>query len=192
MENARAAEFGEVVPANLLELIPVAYDELRRIARGRLAGLGPGQTLAPTELVNEAMLRLLQRSEIKFHGREHLIRVAVRAMHNILVDRARRRASVKRGGLQERVALDEALPIAPPADEMLRFDEACESLRKRSEQHYEVVLLRFYANMTVEEIAEVYGWSVRTVERQWTFAKAVLRQALGPNYPRESRVHATQ
>lgn len=164
-------------------LIKEAYDELRRVAHHGLAGLPPGQTFAPTELVNEALLRLLKHQGHQYQGKEHLIRVTALAMHNILVDRARQKRSAKHGGLHKRIEYDDNLPICAPADDMLAFNEACESLKARSPEQYELVLLRIYANLTIEEIAAMQGRSTRTVERQWTFAKAVLQAVMSPPVP---------
>lgn len=161
-------------------LIQDAYNELRRIAHHGMAALPAGQTIAPTELVNEALLRLLKRTKHQYQGKEHLIRVTVQAMHNILVDRARQKRTIKHGGLRKRMEWNEDLPITAPADDMLAFNEACESLKARSPEQCELVLLRIYANLTIEEIAAMQGRSVRTVERQWTFAKAVLQAVMSP------------
>jgi RNA polymerase sigma factor (TIGR02999 family) len=163
---------------DLAELIPLAYEELRRIARQRVAELRPGGTLAPTDLVNEVLLRLLKRSDRAYAGPDHLVRVAALAMHNVLVDRARRRVAAKRGGGAQRVELDDDLPIAAPAENMLCFHEACESVRSRSEEHFELILLRIYAGLSTEEIAIQRGQSTRTVERHWKFIKAVLHASL--------------
>lgn len=162
----------------LANLIPLAYDELRRIARVRVAALRPGGTLAPTDLVNEVLLRLLKRADRNYAGPEHLVRVAALAMHNVLVDRARRRVAVKRGGDAKRVELDDDLPIAAPAEDMICFQEACEAVRIRSEEDFELILLRIYAGLSTDEIAAQRGQSTRTVERHWKFVKAVLHASL--------------
>jgi RNA polymerase sigma factor (TIGR02999 family) len=164
----------------LAELIPFAYQELRRVARQRMAQNAATHTLTPTELVNEALLRLLKQAGRDYNDLDHLISVAALAMHDILVDRARRRAAIKRGGAAVRVALDDDLLVAEPADDMLVFNEACEVLRRRSESHFELVLLRVYAGMTNEEIAARRNQSTRTIERQWKFVKAVLFEHLHP------------
>src|SRR6478735_2698918 len=110
----------------LADLIPLAYEELRRLARHRMGQLRPGGTLSPTELVNEVLLRLLKHSGQQYNGTDHLLRVAAQAMHNVLVDRARRRTAAKRGGASRPISLDDDIPIAAPADQMLAFHEACE------------------------------------------------------------------
>jgi RNA polymerase sigma factor (TIGR02999 family) len=166
----------------LHDLIPLAYEELRRVARQRMDRLRPGATLSPTDLVNEVLLRLLRqdgKAGKEYEGADHLIRTAAQAMHNVLVDRARRRLAAKRGGAQaRRVDFDDNLPIAAPADDMLSFHEACETLRARSSEHHELLLLRIYAGMTNEQIAQQRGVSVRTIERQWRIVKAVMRAFL--------------
>lgn len=176
MSGNPAAEDG----SDLARLIPAAYDELRRIARRRMAELRPGGTLAPTDLVNEVLLRLLQSGgEQRYAGPDHLVRVAAQAMHNVLVDGARRRVAVKRGGGElKRVDLDDDLPIAAPADNMLRFDEVCEAVRLKSPDDYELILLRIYAGLSTAEIAAQRRQSERTIDRRWRFIKAVLHRSL--------------
>ena len=149
------------------------------MARRRMAERAGRITLTPTELVNEVLLRLLNRQGQSYNGTDHLISVAALAMHDVLVDRARRRAAEKRGGKGVHIPLDEDVAIAAPADDMLGFYEACEALRYRSEADFELVLLRVYAGLTNEEIAARRHQSTRTVERHWKFVKAVLREKLG-------------
>jgi len=172
--------WNSVNKGELNDLIPLAYEELRRVARQRLDRLKRGGTLSPTDLVNEVLLRLLNQDVREYHGTDHLIRTAAQAMHNVLVDRARRRVAAKRGGgaIPKRIDFDDDLPIAAPAEDMLSFSEACEELRKRSEDHYELLLLRIYAGMTLQEIAEQRKINVRTVERQWKIVKAVMKAFL--------------
>ena len=164
---------------NIRELIPLAYEELRRVARSRVAQCRPGGTLSPTDLVNEVLLRLLKYTGQQYNGADHLVRVAAEAMHNVLIDRARRRMAAKRGGRRQRIDFDDELPIAAPADDMLIFHEACEAIRTRSEPHFELLLLRIYAGLSTEEIATQRGQSTRTVERQWRSIKALLCESLG-------------
>jgi RNA polymerase sigma factor (TIGR02999 family) len=168
--------------ADLSEVIPRAYEELRRVARARVAQLQSGGTLAPTELVNEVLLRLLRSGDElaprQFHGAGHLIRVASIAMHGILVDHARRRDAIKRGGQRKRVDLDDDLPIVAPARDMLGLDDALQRLRATSEEHFELVMLRMYGGLSLEQIAQQRGVSRRTLERQWSYVKAVLHREL--------------
>lgn len=166
---------------SLEELIPLAYEELRRIARQRISQLRPDGTLAPTDLVHEVLLRLLQQCDGKsYNGTDHLIRVAALAMHNILVDAARRRASAKHGGNGKRVRLEDELPIAAPAEDMIGFYEACEVVKSHSQEHFDLILLRIYAGMSIEEIAAQRGQSTRTVERHWRFIRAILGEHMRP------------
>jgi len=169
-----------VKKGELNDLIPLAYEELRRVARQRMERVNPGGTLSPTDLVNEVLLRLLKQDSREYQGTDHLIRIAAQAMHNVLVDRARRRVAAKRGGgiKPRRIEFDEDLPIAAPAEDMLSFNEACEALRKRSEDHYELLLLRVYAGLTTQEIADQRKINVRTVERQWKIVKAIMKAFL--------------
>lgn len=176
-------------PAELRDLIPMAYDALRQAARHRMAHNAAGITLTPTDLVNEVLLRLLKREGVKYNGEDHLLSVAALAMHHILVDRARRRAAAKRGGFRIRVDLDDDLEIESPVEDMLGFHEACDGLRDYSEEHFELVLLRVYAGLSCKEIAVRRKQSCRTVERQWKFVKAVLQTRLRFD---ECRIHPAQ
>jgi RNA polymerase sigma factor (TIGR02999 family) len=160
--------------SEVAHLIPPAYEELRRIARRRMARLPPGCTLTPTDLVNEALLRLMGGQDCACDDVDHLIALAARAMHNVLVDRARRRSAAKRGGGGVRVALSDEYLAVSPAPDMLSFHEACETVRRRSEAHFELILLRVYAGLTAEEIARRRNQSARTVEREWRFVKKLL------------------
>lgn len=162
----------------LARLLPLVYEELRRVARERMAHLRPGGTIGPTDVVHEAILGLLRRSRQTYEGADHLIRVASLAMHSILVDGARRRAAAKRGGGLERLPFDDELPVAAPAADMLALDDALEKLKASSEVHYELFMLKVYAGMTLECIAESRGVSTRTVEREWRYVKAVLSREL--------------
>ena len=165
----------------LSDLIPLAYEELRRVARQRVAQLQRGGTLSPTDLVNEVLLRLLKQTSREYNGPEHLIRVASLAMHNVLVDRARARVAAKRGGRGRRVDLPDELPISAPAENMLALHEALEKLRTRSQQHFELVMLKIYAGLSLEDIAQQRGVSTRTLEREWSYVKAVLHRELNEN-----------
>jgi RNA polymerase sigma factor (TIGR02999 family) len=165
--------------ADLAELIPRAYDELRRLARARVARLAPGGTLSPTDLVNEVLLRLLKQEDHTYRGTDHLLCVAAQAMHNVLLDRARRRLAVKRGGGQaKRVELDDELPIAAPVENMIAFNDALEKLRNDSGDLVDLVILRVYAGLSLSEIAQHRGVSTRTLERKWNYAKAVLHREM--------------
>jgi RNA polymerase sigma factor (TIGR02999 family) len=157
------------------ELLPELYTELRRLAAALSSRLRPGQTLQPTALVHEAYLRLVGSRDPGWEGRRHFFGAAARAMREILIEQARRKGSLKRGGGARRVELSEGLAlIEPPADDLLALDEAIERLQAERPHLAEVVLLRYYTGLSVEETAAVVGRSVSTVVREWRFARAWL------------------
>jgi RNA polymerase sigma factor (TIGR02999 family) len=157
------------------EILPEVYAELRRLAAVLSGRLPPGQTLQPTALVHEAYLKLVRDHDPGWQGRRHFFGAAAQAMRDILVDQARRKASAKRGGRGHRVALTQGLAlIQPPAEDVLALEEALEQLRAEEPQLAELVLLRYYAGLSVEETAAVLGRSVSTVLRQWRQARAWL------------------
>jgi RNA polymerase sigma factor (TIGR02999 family) len=166
------------------ELLPVVYAELRRLAAALTAQLPPGQTLQPTALVHEAYLKLVRDRDPGWEGRRHFFGAAARAMREILVDQARRKASAKHGGGARRVELTEGLAlIEPPADDLLALDEAIQRLQADEPRLGEIVLLRYYAGLSVEETARVVGRSVSTVVREWRFARAWLAERLDEGAP---------
>ncbi len=160
-------------------LLPLVYSELRALARSRLGNVG-GNTLEPTALVNEAYVRLVGSSDPGWQGRGHFFAAAAQAMRNILVDQARRKASVKHGGGRVREQLDLADPAAlesevrAPREDMLRLDAALIKLAQVDERKYRVVMLRYFAGLSIEQVAEVLGVSVPTVNREWKLARALL------------------
>jgi RNA polymerase sigma factor (TIGR02999 family) len=157
------------------ELLPELYAELRRLAAALTARLQPGQTLQPTALVHEAYLRLVGGRDPGWEGRRHFFGAAARAMREILIEQARRKGSRKHGGSARRVDLSEGLAlIEPPADDLLALDEAIQQLQAERPHLAEVVLLRYYTGLSVEETAAVVGRSVSTVVREWRFARAWL------------------
>src|SRR5215831_18014844 len=157
------------------ELLPELYAELRRLAAALSGRLPPGQTLQPTALVHEAYLRLVGDRDPGWNGRRHFFGAAARAMREILIEQARRKDSRKRGGGARRVELAEGLAlIEPPADDLLALDEAIGQLQAEKPHLAEVVLLRYYTGLSVEETAGVVGRSVSTVVREWRFARAWL------------------
>jgi RNA polymerase sigma factor (TIGR02999 family) len=167
-------------------LFPLVYEELRRIARARMAGLGPGQTLQATALVHEAYLKLLGPAK-RIDGwddRAHFFGAAARAMRNILVDQARRRACAKRGGGAAAVPLegsDGDAAIEMPSFDLLALDEALHQLEAGDPSAYRVVMLRYFAGLNDEEAADVLGISVGTLRREWAYARAWLHRAMnGP------------
>jgi RNA polymerase sigma factor (TIGR02999 family) len=157
------------------ELLPAVYAELRRLAAALTGQLPPGQTLQPTALVHEAYLKLVRDQDPGWDSRRHFFGAAAQAMREILVDHARRKASLKRGGTGRRVELLEGVAlIEPPADDLLALDEALQQLQAEEPRLAEIVLLRYYAGLSVEETAGVVGQSVSTVTRQWRQARAWL------------------
>ena len=148
-------------PAELLaaaDLLPTLYAELRRLAGALSARLPPGQTLQPTALVHEAYLKLVRDQDPGWEGRRHFFGAAAQAMREILIDQARRKASVKHGGHGRRIELTEGLAlIEPPTDDLLALDEAIQRLQAEEPRLGEIVLLRYYAGLSVEETAEVVG-----------------------------------
>jgi RNA polymerase sigma factor (TIGR02999 family) len=167
------------------ELLPHVYTELRRLA-GALSGrLRPGQTLQPTALVHEAYMRLVRGKDPGWEGRRHFFGAAAQAMREILIEQARRKAALKRGGgAAKRIELGEGLVvIEPPADDVLALDEAVGKLQASRPDLAEIVMLRYYTGLSFEETAEVVGASLSTVKRQWRFARALLARELGDEAP---------
>jgi len=161
------------------ELLPLVYDELRRLAALKMAGEAPGQTLQSTALVHEVWLRLSRQPDAQWRNREQFCAVAAEAMRRILVDRARRRKARKHGGELERVALDAVeLPGAGDDDVVLRVHEALERLAGEDLEKAQVVKLRFFGGLENAEIAAILGVSEKTVQRHWSFAKAWLYRAM--------------
>jgi RNA polymerase sigma factor (TIGR02999 family) len=161
------------------ELLPLVYDELRSLARARLAREKPGQTLQPTALVHEAYLRLVEGVDPGWDGRRHFFAAAAEAMRRIMIERARRRAAEKHGGSAERVTLEDVAAEEEVAPEtVLAIDEALGRLEKLDSQMAQVVKLRYFAGLSVEETAESMELSARTVNRLWTAARAWLLREL--------------
>lgn len=161
------------------ELVPLVYDELRKVAARYLRREAPGNTLQPTALVHEAFLKLAEQHRVDWQGRTHVLAIGAKAMRRILVDHAKRKRRIKRGGGLKRIALDEAAALSPQRDEdLLAVDEALEKLAEIDERQAAIVELRFFGGMTVEEVAETLGLSKRTVESEWTMVRAWLRREL--------------
>jgi RNA polymerase sigma factor (TIGR02999 family) len=157
------------------ELFPIVYAELRRLARVKMARERPGHTLTPTALVNETYLRLVGDTGAGWDTRGHFFASAAEAMRRILIERARRKQSDKRGGGQRRTSLDEGLAVSDePSPDLLAIDEALTRLEARDETMSRVVKLRYFAGLTVEEVAAALDTSPRTVNRLWKAAKAWL------------------
>ena len=174
------------------ELMPLVYDELRRIAASYVRGERPGQTLQATALVNEAFVRMAAERTRQFNGRTHFLAIAALSMRQILIQRARARRALKRGGAPARVTLNDER-VAPgriqagfaPADharhrdiDILALDEALQKLAALDPSLAHIVELRYFGGLTVEEAAEIVGVSPATVKRQWALARAWLKRAL--------------
>jgi RNA polymerase sigma factor (TIGR02999 family) len=162
------------------ELLPLVYDELRKLAAAHLADEKPGQTLQPTALVNEAYVRLVGPDpERHWGGRAHFFAAAAEAMRRILLDAARRKGRRKRGGGMARRELDGIAPAAPEdSEDLLALDEALVKLAAADPEAAELVRLRFYAGLPIPEVARVLGISPRTADRMWAYARAWLHQAV--------------
>jgi RNA polymerase sigma-70 factor, ECF subfamily len=161
---------------DLPKLIPILYDELRRLAGHFLRGERPGHTLQPTALVNEAYLRIASQ-HAGFENREQFMAIAAQAMRRILVDYARQRVAAKRGGGMPLADLDEAMagPLVQQSEDLLAIDEALERLTAIDPQQARVVEMRYFGGLTVEETAAALAIAPRTVKREWAMAKAWLR-----------------
>jgi RNA polymerase sigma factor (TIGR02999 family) len=167
-------------PSAAAQLLPLLYDELRRLAADRLAHEKPGQTLQPTALVHEAYLRLVDpnRSQ-QWNGRGHFFAAAAEAMRRILVENARRKRGLKHGGGLQRVNLDEAVVCAPePADDLLALNEALDQLAREDPVKAELVKLKYFAGLSVQEAADALGISRATADRYWAYAKVWLYRAV--------------
>jgi RNA polymerase sigma factor (TIGR02999 family) len=173
-----AAEHGDPLAAS--QLLPLVYDELRRLAAQRLALEKPGQTLDATALVHEAYMRLVgSNPEQPWNSRGHFIAAAAESMRRILIENARRKRRLRHGGDKKRLSLDAAELAAEAADDrLLAVDEALDRLAAEDEQVAAVVKLRYFVGLTIEETAEVLGISVRTANRHWSYARAWLFQQL--------------
>lgn len=161
------------------DLLPLVYAELRRLAEAWMRKTPPGQTLQPTALVHEAFLRLVGRDSPGWEDRGHFFFAAGRAMRDILVERARERARKKRGGDRRRVDLDNlALAVDAPSEELLALDEVLKRFESEHPWEHRIVMLRFFAGLTADETARALAAPLRTVERDWRFARAWLQTAL--------------
>jgi RNA polymerase sigma factor (TIGR02999 family) len=160
-------------------LIPLIYEELRRLAESHMRRERPGHTLQPTELVNEAYLRLAHGAA-EWKSRAHFFGAAAEAMRRVLVDHARQRAAQKRGAGVERVTFDElAVQAEQPDVGVLELDEALSALEQEDARLCRVVHLRYFAGFSIEETAEVLEMSPATVKRDWTYARAWLYERMG-------------
>ena len=168
--NAQASE----------ELLPLVYNELRRMAAHKMASEPAGHTLQPTALVHEAWLKLVDSSSQSWQNRAHFFGAAAEAMRRILIDRARRKLAARHGGGAGRVDVDE-IDFAAPAkdDELLAVHEALDALAGHDPRKAELVKLRYFAGLSIDEAAEVLGISAPTAKRDWTYARAWLFREIG-------------
>jgi RNA polymerase sigma factor (TIGR02999 family) len=176
----QAAQQGDPTAAD--QLLPLVYEELRRLAAHKMANEAAGHTLQPTALVHEAWLRLGGNQDQKWDGRGHFFAAAAEAMRRILIDRARRKRAVRHGGEQQRVDLQET-DLASPSDDdqLLAVNDALDKLAAQHKTEAELVKLRYFVGMTNEEAAEVLGISVRTAKYYWTHARAWLYREIRPS-----------
>lgn len=177
-----AIEAGD--PQAAEQLLPLVYDELRRLAAQRIAGEGPGHTLQPTALVHEAYLKLVGADpQQPWNGRVHFFAAAAEAMRRILIDHARRKHRARRGGGKKRVELSdldaiEIVTESGQADKLLAIDDALTRLARADPRRAELVRLRYFAGLTLEQAAELLGISRATADRHWAFARAWLYDAM--------------
>lgn len=166
-------------PKAAARLLPLVYDELRRLAAWKMAQEKPGQTLQVTALVHEAWLRLAGSEHQQWRGRSHFFAAAAEAMRRILIDKARHKASLKCGLAHPLEELHESkIELAAPSDEILAVHEALDALAAEDELAADVVKLRYFVGMTVPEIAEALEISPRSADRHWVFARAWLKGAI--------------
>ena len=165
----------------LANVFPLIYDELRRLAHRQLDRESAGHTLSTTALVNEAYIRLIDQSRVWWSGRAHFMAIAATAMRRILVDHARKRRSLKRGGAALRISIESVdLPIDERADLLVAVDDALRKLKQLDDRRAQVVECRFFGGMTGEETAEALGIGLRTAKRDWAKAKSWLYQEIYP------------
>jgi RNA polymerase sigma factor (TIGR02999 family) len=174
-----AIDRGEKIASK--DLLPLVYEELRRLATARMAHESAGQTLQPTALVHEAWLQLVGDGDRNWQNRAHFFGAAADAMRRILIDNARRKAALKRGGDQHRVDIEDLeISAATPDEYILLINEALERLETEDPEKARIVTLKFFGGLTNEEVAENLGMGLRTVVRQWTLAKIKMFQWLRP------------
>ena len=161
------------------KLLPLVHDELRRLARRQMAGERPGHVLQATALVNEVYLKLIDIQRVQWQDRAHFFAMAARVMRRVLVDFARAGKNQKRGGAMRRVTFDQNLPVVgETSEDLIAIDEALAAFGKEYERKAQVVELRFFGGLSVEETAEVLKISPETVMRDWKFAKGWLMREL--------------
>lgn len=160
-------------------LMPLLYNELHRLAMHYMRSERAGHTLQATALVNEAYLKLVDQKEANWENRAHFIAVAAQVMRNVLIDHARSRQRIKRGGMQQKVPLEDVVLISEEqTDDLIALDSALERLAKIDSRQSRIVELRYFGGLTVEQTAEVLGISPKTVKRDWAVARAWLHREL--------------
>ncbi|HXR48522.1 MAG TPA: sigma-70 family RNA polymerase sigma factor [Candidatus Limnocylindrales bacterium] len=168
-----AIEHGDAKAAD--ELLPQVYEELRKLAAFKMANESPDQTLQPTALVHEAWLRLTGKENVQWNGRAHFFAAAAEAMRRILIDNARRKHALRHGGGQQRVdILEQDIAAGADNEQLLVINEALDKLAAQDKQKAELVKLRFFVGLTIEETAEILAISVPTAKRYWIYARAWL------------------
>lgn len=173
------ADCGDGDQAAFIQLLPLVYDELHRLASSYMSRERPDHTLQTTALVNEAYLRLADQGDARWQDRVHFFAVAAKVMRQILIDHARRRTRAKRGGNQTRLSLDEAAILSDErAADLLALDEALSQLASLDPRKSRVVELRFFSGLTIEEVAEVLKVNPKTVARDWAMARAWIHREL--------------
>ncbi len=176
------AQRGEAKAAE--ELLPLVYHQLRTLAAQKMAGQPPGQTLQPTALVHEAWLRMAGSGHAQYAGQAHFFAVAAEAMRQILIDRARRKSALKRGGNVIPEQLHESrIELHAPPDELLAVHEALDELAREDPLAADVVKLRYFVGMTLPEVAKALEIAPRTADRHWCFARAWLKRAIRGDLP---------
>lgn len=167
--NAQAAQ----------ELLPLVYDALRRLAAHKMAHETPGQTLQPTALVHEAWLRLGGQENQAWNGRPHFFGAAAEAMRRILIDNARRKRALRHGGGRQRLDVQELeIAVTVPDEDLLEVNEALERFAAQDKQKAELVKLRYFTGLTIDEAAEILGISAPTANRWWAYARAWLHKEI--------------
>lgn len=187
-----AASTGD--PRAAAELLPLVYDELRRLAAHRLAGERSGHTLQPTALVHEAWLKISGNEKRDWNGRQHFFAAAAEAMRRILVDRARRRLAAKRGAGEVCLDADDLeIPAPAPDDQLLAVSDALEKFAALDERKAELVKLRYFVGMNFEEAAAALGIAVPTAKQWWAYSRAWLRvEMAGENIALSTNIQALE
>lgn len=176
----QSIESGDAKAAD--ELLPLVYKELRKLAAAKMANELPNQTLQPTALVHEAWLRLNGNENVKWNGRAHFFGAAAEAMRRILIDNARRKRALRHGGNRQRLDVDEIeIAAREKEDELLAINEALEKFAAVDKQKAELVKLRYFVGLTIDESAEILGISVPTAKRWWTYSRAWLFRQMQNN-----------